>query len=279
MPELTKTLLIQSLDEWGRYGEVFERQPAAERIAFLQEQGFASLHDMLAHVGAWWEEAGSVIGDALEGRQGATRTYNLDEFNATALARFKETPEAELLAWYEAQRQQMLALLSSLTDEQMKISRVRNWLEAVILEHLKEHGVAAPRFLIIDTLQREWGGCVECFNALAPEQQTAFLKKQGFGLFRDVIAHVLAWWEEGIRIIESSSDADPCAVADVDIFNAAAVARFAVLPESEVLAEFERTRLTLVNLADSLPGEVISKANLQEWFRADVMRHYFEHAA
>jgi hypothetical protein len=120
---------------------------------------------------------------------------------------------------------------------------------------------------------------VERFRALPVEKQTAFLKRQGFERFRDLVAHVLAWWEEGMRVIETASDADPCAVPDVDAFNAAAVARFGDLPEAEVLSKFETTRLTLMNLVDSLPDEVLSKANVQEWLRADVMRHYFEHAA
>ena len=278
MPEFTKNLFAQSLDEWGRYIEVFRNLPGSEQASFLKDQGFASLRDLLAHVAAWWEEAAVRIRETLDRREHPPRKYNLDEFNAAALTRFRDTPEAEMIAWYEAQRQQMISLLASITDEQMKIGRVSGWLDGVILEHLKVHGPAAPRFLTIDTLQREWGGCVERFNALPPEKQAAFLKRQGFERFRDLVAHVLAWWEEGMRVIQSASNEDPCEVPDVDAFNADAVAKAAELPESEVLGDFEKTRLALINLVDSLPDEVLAKPNVQEWLRADVMQHYFEHA-
>jgi len=278
MPEFTKNLFAQSLDEWGRYVEVFRKRPGAGQSSFLRDQGFASLRDLLAHVAAWWEEAAVRIRETLDRRERPPRKYNLDEFNAAALTRFRDTPEAEMIAWYEAQRQQMISLLASLTDEQMKISRVSGWLDGVILEHLKVHGPAAPRFLTIDTLQREWGGCVERFNALPPEKQAAFLKRQGFERFRDLLAHVLAWWEEGIRVIQASSDEDPCDVQDVDAFNAEAVKKYSALSESEVLADFEQTRLTLISLIDTLPDELMAKPNVQEWLRADVVEHYFEHA-
>jgi hypothetical protein len=278
MPEFTRSLFSQSLDDWGRYVEVFRQMPGSEQSSFLKDQGFASLRDLLAHVAAWWEEAGIRILETLDRRELPPRKYNLDEFNAAALSRFKDTPEAEMIAWYEVQRQHMISLVGSLTDEQLQVSRVSGWLDGVILEHLKVHGPAAPRFLIIDTLQREWGGCVERFNALPPEKQAAFLKQQGFERFRDLVAHVLAWWEEGIRVIQTSSDEDPCVAQDVDVFNAEAVKKYAALPESEVLADFEQTRLTLINLVDTLPEEVLGKPNVRDWLRADVIEHYFEHA-
>ena len=98
------------------------------------------------------------------------------------------------------------------------------------------------------------------FSGLTPEQQAEFLQKQGFARFRDVLAHIIAWWEQGIAVIQAGSAEDPADVEDVDAFNAQAVARFADLEESQVLAQFEETRLTLANLVDMLPDEVLSTA-------------------
>lgn len=278
MPELTQSLLLQSLDEWGRYAEAYRRLPLDEQAAFLKEQGFASLQTLLVHVAAWWEEASGIIRDAVEDRERPPHKYDLDAFNAASLQRFRDRPEPEVLTWYEAQRRQMVVLVSSLTDEQLKIGRVSSWLDGVILEHLKEHGVSAPRFLTIDMLQREWAGCVRGFMALPEEERFAFLQKQGFARFRDLIAHVMGWWEEGIGVIQTSSDAAVCDVEDVDAFNAEAVRRFGKLPESEVFAAYETTRLRLIDLIQKLPDEVMSKHNIQDWLMSDVIRHYFEHA-
>lgn len=277
MAEYTRSLFLQCLDEWRRYPEAFRKLPRDEQVSFLQRQGFASLQDLLAHVAGWWEEADGIVRDRICGRERAPRKYNLDAFNADSLARFRDTPEAELLGWYESQRQRIAGTVSELTDEWIKIRTVYGWLDGVILEHLKEHGLDAPRFLVIDTLRREWTGCLPLFNGLTPEQKQAFLEKQGYPRFRDLLAHVVAWWEQGIRIIGTGTAEDPCQVEDVDAFNAAAVERFAKLDEGEVFASFERTRLVLLNLVGTVPDEIILKPNVQSWLRADVIDHYYEH--
>jgi hypothetical protein len=138
--------------------------------------------------------------------------------------------------------------------------------------------VNAPRFLIIDTLQREWADGPGHFRALSSEEQAEFLQKQGFARLRDLAAHVIAWWEQGIDVIETASDAEVGEAQDVDTFNAEAVNRFSTLDEAEVWATYDKTRLTLMNLVDSLPDEVFSKPNVQAWLKADVLDHYFEHA-
>ena len=277
MPEFTKALFLQALEEWGRYRAAFARMPAADQTAFLKEQGYASVQDLLAHVAVWWEEARGIIDAAVTQQPHPARQYNFDEFNAAAVGRFKQTSETEFMAWYESQRQQMVTVVSALSDEQLKIRRVSSWLDGVVLEHLKEHCVDAPRFLIIDMLRREWGDYVARFRLLTADKQSAFLKKQGFARFQDLAAHIIAWWEHGIGAIESSTSGDTDAAQDVDAFNAAAVARFGALQEAQVLAEFDRTRLTLISLVDGLPEEILAAPNVQTWLRADVLQHYYEH--
>jgi hypothetical protein len=278
MPEFTKALFLQALDEWGRYAAAFERLAAEEQNAFLKQQGFASLRDLLAHVAGWWEEGEGIIRERLERGEGPARKYDLDAFNAASLARFSRTPEDEFFAWYESQRQQLIKLVSALTPEQMKIHRVYGWLDADILEHLKEHGVDAPRFLTLDMLRREWADCVARFNALTAEEQAAYLNKQGYARFRDLAAHVIAGWQEGIQVIQTGSDEAVFEAEDEDAFNANAVERYGKLQEAEVFAEYEKVRATLIRLVETLPDEVYSKRNVQDWLRADVLAHYYEHA-
>jgi hypothetical protein len=277
MPEYSRSLFLQCLDEWKRYPEAFRKMPPDEQASFLSRQGFASLHDLLAHVAGWWEEADGIVRDRIAGRQHPARKYDLDAFNAASLARFKDTPEAELLSWYESQRGQITETVSQLTNEWLKVRTVYAWLDGVILEHLKEHGLDAPRFLVMDTLQREWSECLPLFDGLTPEQKQTFLERQGYRRFRDLIAHIIAWWEDGIRVIGAGGDEDPCEVEDVDAFNAAAIERFGKLEEAEVFASYERTRLVLLNLVGTIPDEIISKPNVQSWLRADVIDHYYEH--
>jgi hypothetical protein len=131
MPEFTKALFLQALEEWGRYRAAFARLPTAEQAVFLKEQGYASARDLLAHVAVWWEEAEGIIDAAVTQKPRPARQYNFDEFNAAAVGRFKETSETEFMAWYESQRKQMVAVVSALSDEQLKIRRVYSWLDGV----------------------------------------------------------------------------------------------------------------------------------------------------
>ena len=278
MAEFSKELFLQALDEWGSYPAGFRELSPQAQAEFLKEQGYASLRELLTHVAAWWEEGRAIIADVIKNGDKGPRKYDLDAFNAASLARFKSMPEVEFPGWYEAERQRMIGVISNLTAEQLTIRRVKNWANAVVLLHLKEHGLDAPRFLVTDMLQREWADYRADYASLAPAQQQEFLQKQGFTRFRDVLAHVTAWWEEGIAVIQAGSTTDPCDVEDVDAFNAQAVRRFGDLEESRAIGQFEETRLTLANLVDMLPEEIISRPNIQEWLRADVIDHYYEHA-
>ena len=279
IPEFTQAIFLRSLDEWGAYPEKFKALKPAEQAEFSRKQGF-SLPQMLTHVGVWWEEAEGIIRDALEKRERPRRKYDFDEFNAASLARFKDTPETELLKWYEAQRQQMTALVSSLDAEQLKMRRVYGWLDAVTLFHLKEHGIGAPRFLILDMLQREWGAYAESFHNLTAEEQKAFLEKQGFPRFRDLVAHIVAWWEEGVQLIEAVAK-DPAyrmPDKDTDTFNAQVVESFGRLAEADLWKEYESTRTALIELSINLPDETYEHKEVQAWLKSDVIEHYFDHA-
>lgn len=278
MAEYTRELFLQALDEWARYPQAFKSLAPEEQSEFLESQGYDSLRDLLAHVSVWWEEARGIINEAIKKSDAPPRKYDFAVFNAAAVKRFQDTPEANFLVWYESERLRIRKLVTSLSETQLHLPRVERWLDGVLLDHLKEHCVEASRFLVVDTLQREWGDYVEEYRALTGERQQAFLSKQGYARFADLLAHIIAWWEQGISVIESASPDDPCEVEDVDAFNASAVERYRALDEPAVQSQYENTRLTLANLVDMLPGEILGRSNVNTWLRADVLEHYFEHA-
>ena len=132
----------------------------------------------------------------------------------------------------------------------------------------------------MDTLQREWGDYPGRFQSLIEEKQKAFLQKQGFRRFRDLAAHIIAWWEDGLEAIDSISNdlAYRLPEKDTDTFNAEAVRIFGKLEEAEVWKKFESTRQSLIELVINLPEAIFSHKEVQEWLKADVIEHYYEHA-
>ena len=53
----------------------------------------------------------------------------------------------------------------------------------------------------LDYINHEWGTYIERFNRLPMDEQEKRLKQMGYGQFRDMLAHILAWWEEGMEVI------------------------------------------------------------------------------
>ena len=140
--EVTKEMLLEALSAWKDYPAGIEALPADMKAAFLEKQGYPSAHALLSHIVGWWDEAFAIVEDTLVGRERPRREYDFDVFNAEAVERFKAWPEAELLSHYETMRQKLTMLVSGLTDEQLEIKRVRNWLHGVVVDHTEEHAIS-----------------------------------------------------------------------------------------------------------------------------------------
>ena len=140
MPKVTTPQLLDALQAgWGQYVAGFERLSPAEQAAFLQQQGYPRFHDLLAHVCAWWEEALEVVTASLEARELPKRRYDVDAFNAAAVAKYQKWKESDLLAHYENLREALLDLTTVLPEEALKNRRIAGWLHASVVEHFHEH--------------------------------------------------------------------------------------------------------------------------------------------
>ena len=53
----------------------------------------------------------------------------------------------------------------------------------------------------LDYMEIEWGSYVGRFNRLPAEEQEKQIRETGYESFRDLLAHILAWWEEGMGIV------------------------------------------------------------------------------
>src|SRR6185295_19753498 len=96
----------------------------------------------------------------------------------------------------------------------------------------------------LDFLDIEWATYIERFNRWPAEYGAQRVKDQGYPRFRDMLAHILAWWEEAMPIILALAENREYERKkyDFDIFNAAAVAKYKDWDEQELLAHYEKTR-------------------------------------
>ncbi len=155
---------------------------------------------------------------------------------------------------------------------------MRSWVNGVFIHHAREHLVALSRFLTLDTLENEWGTYIEDFSRL--EDKSAFLKKQGVENFREMLGHVIEWWEMGARVIEGIMS-DPqfkWVDVDTDAFNADVIAKYRKLSDEEVEKQFEIKRQDMIRLVQGLPDSAFSIGDIESWLAADMVEHFDEHA-
>ncbi len=131
----------------------------------------------------------------------------------------------------------------------------------------------------LDFLETEWGTYVERFNRLPVEEGKKRVKEQGYEQFRDMLAHVLAWWEEGMPIILAIAENReyPRKKYDFDSFNAEAVAKYKDWNEAEFLNHFEKTRLQCLADVKRIPDEAWENKKLRGWVNGIFIHHAREH--
>jgi hypothetical protein len=133
---------------------------------------------------------------------------------------------------------------------------------------------------LLDSLEGDWGSLAARFQALAPGEQETWLAQQGYGRLADLLAHVIAWWDEAYAAASRLVDGEAVTHKEynVDGFNREAVQRFADLDEASVVAAFAARRERWATLVAELPETALADAHLVRVLSVDLIDHYREHA-
>jgi hypothetical protein len=142
-----------------------------------------------------------------------------------------------------------------------------------------EHNMTITREQILASLHADWGTFVEGFQRLSPEAQAMYLQQQGYARFADLLAYVIAWWQEGLAAVPAmlSNPAYTSPDHDVDQFNAQAVDRLHDLNESAISAIFSDLRQQWIELVNGLPAEAFQTEKIAWRLHIEIIGHYAEH--
>lgn len=131
----------------------------------------------------------------------------------------------------------------------------------------------------LDYVEQEWGTYVERFNRLPGDSQASRVREQGYERLRDMLAHILAWWEEGMGVILAVAEGRPFQRRkyDFDLFNAEAIAKYRAWDEAEFMAHFEKTRQKMGADLRSMDEALFENRRIGAWLHAVVLHHAREH--
>jgi len=138
----TREELITELNTtWRDYPRRLAALPLEAQNRFARQQGCPRPPDVLAHVGAWFEEAVRVL-PYLQRDERPPRDYASDaQFNARVLARFRAATPDAVADWYEQQRAALRQHLIDLPPEAFAIKRLQRWLVGTLIDHYTEHAL------------------------------------------------------------------------------------------------------------------------------------------
>lgn len=137
---IIRTQLLAVLeDDWDTYMMRFHLLPPDRQEFWLARQGYARFADLLAHIIAWWAAGLADVAAMVADPDYRQQDYDVDAFNARAVAEAAAMGEATVIEQFESQRVQWLMLVTDLTDEALATQQIADRLQMELIGHLKEH--------------------------------------------------------------------------------------------------------------------------------------------
>ncbi len=131
----------------------------------------------------------------------------------------------------------------------------------------------------LEYIEQEWGTYLDRFQRLPKQEQEKRVKIQGYEQFRDMLAHILAWWDEGMGIILAVAEDRPFERKkyDFDLFNAEAVAKYKDWDEAIFMTHFEKSRQKMEADLRSMKEASFENRRVRAWLHAVIHHHAREH--
>jgi len=71
--------------------------------------------------------------------------------------------------------------------------------------------------VVINILESDWDQYIDQLISFSPSEKEKFLKKQGINNMVDFVVHIVGWWQETMRIIDTVPKQPTYKPPDVDV--------------------------------------------------------------
>jgi hypothetical protein len=127
--------------DWAAYIESFQRLEPDKQTEFLSKQGFATFHDLVAHIVGWWEEGARIIHGILHSPSFTWQDPDVDLFNAELTRKFSAWSDEDLFKHFETVRLALIDLVQRLPDDAFLNKDIEAWLADDVIHHYDEHPI------------------------------------------------------------------------------------------------------------------------------------------
>jgi hypothetical protein len=128
-------------EDWADYPVRFYRLSSEAQSALLTQQGYARFADLLAHIVAWWQVGYQAVERYLADPSSQPTHYDVDDFNAKAVAEAARLKEEQVLESFEKMRCFLIEFVEGLPDTAFENEKVSNQLGMELAGHLQEHKI------------------------------------------------------------------------------------------------------------------------------------------
>lgn len=142
METITRQSVLDLLAaDWADYVARFQALPPAAQAAFLQQQGYQRLVDLLAHIIAWWEVGLQAIPRYQGDPAARLAEIDVDSFNARVVEQVQAVTEAEEIKVFEEARNKFTNFVRQLSEDDFKDERILTQFKWELVNHLEEHRI------------------------------------------------------------------------------------------------------------------------------------------
>ena len=140
MTNFTRQEVLNILQgDWGTYVRRFRCLSPEAQAIFLEEQGYTRFGDLLSHLIAWWEVGYHAIQSYLADPDFQPREYDVNAFNAEAVAKAKGLDDDQMIESFEQMRSFLFDFVEALPESAFENQKVVKQFNIELVGHLSEH--------------------------------------------------------------------------------------------------------------------------------------------